>query len=97
MTDQFWIGAGANYQHFDATLTNNVNYSAALVPVSLMPTIVGLAGRVYFAGAIVLGLAFLALAIRFAREMTPTRARQLFYASLVYLPILWVLMMANRV
>ncbi len=30
VTDQFWIGAGANYQHFDATLTNNVNYSAAL-------------------------------------------------------------------
>ena len=30
VTDQFWIGAGANYQHFDATLTNDVNYSAAL-------------------------------------------------------------------
>jgi len=30
VTDQFWLGAGADYQHFDATLTNNVNYSAAL-------------------------------------------------------------------
>jgi long-chain fatty acid transport protein len=30
VTDQFWLGAGANYQHFDATLTNNVNYSGAL-------------------------------------------------------------------
>ena len=30
VTDQFWLGAGANYQHFEATLTNNVNYSAAL-------------------------------------------------------------------
>ena len=30
VTDQFWIGAGANYQHFEATLTNNSNYSAAL-------------------------------------------------------------------
>jgi len=30
VTDQFWLGVGADYQHFDATLTNNVNYSAAL-------------------------------------------------------------------
>ncbi len=30
VTDQFWLGAGANYQHFEATLTNNINYSAAL-------------------------------------------------------------------
>jgi len=30
VTPQFWLGAGANYQHFDATLTNNVNYSGAL-------------------------------------------------------------------
>ena len=30
VTDQFWIGAGANYQHFQATLTNNFNYSAGL-------------------------------------------------------------------
>jgi len=73
-----------------------VNYAAALVPVSLLPTAIGLTGRVYFAGAVVLGLAALALAIRFARQRTPDRARQLFYASLVYLPVLWVLMLANR-
>jgi nucleoside-diphosphate-sugar epimerase len=30
VTDQFWLGAGANYQNFEATLTNNVNYSGAL-------------------------------------------------------------------
>ena len=30
VTDQFWIGAGADYQHFQATLTNNTNYSAVL-------------------------------------------------------------------
>jgi protoheme IX farnesyltransferase len=73
-----------------------INYAAALVPVSLLPTVVGLAGRAYFAGAIVLGIVGLALAVRFARQRTPERARQLFYASLVYLPVLWVLMLANR-
>jgi len=30
VTPNFWVGAGANYQHFEATLTNNVNYSGAL-------------------------------------------------------------------
>jgi protoheme IX farnesyltransferase len=73
-----------------------VNYATALVPVSLLPTIVGLAGRVYFAGAIVLGLAMLALAIRFAQHRTPADARRLFVASLAYLPLLWMLMLANR-
>ena len=73
-----------------------VSYSAALVPVSLLPTVVGLAGRVYLAGAIVLGVALLVLAIRFAQDQTPARARRMFMASLVYLPVLWVLMLANR-
>ena len=73
-----------------------VNYAAALLPVSLLPTVVGLAGRVYFVGAIVLGVVSLALAIRFAQQRTPERARLVFYGSLVYLPVLWVLMLANR-
>lgn len=73
-----------------------VNYAAALLPVSLLPTVVGLAGRVYLAGAIILGIVGIVLAVRFARQRTPERARHLFYASLVYLPVLWVLMLANR-
>ena len=73
-----------------------VNYSAALIPVSLMPTMIGLTGRIYFAGALLLGSALLLLAIRFARERSTTRVRQLFFASLAYLPVLWVLMLANR-
>lgn len=73
-----------------------VSYAAVLVPVSLLPSVIGLAGRVYFAGAIVLGLAGVVLAIRFGQDRTTKRARQLFYASLIYLPVLWVLMLANR-
>jgi protoheme IX farnesyltransferase len=79
-----------------STAFQMVNYAAALVPVSLLPTIVGLAGRAYFVGAIVLGIGMLALAIRFALDRTSARARQLFVASLVYLPLLWVLLLANR-
>jgi len=73
-----------------------VNYAAALIPVSLLPTVVGISGRVYFAGALVLGVLGLALAIRFAHHRTPEHARHLFYGSLAYLPVLWVLMLANR-
>ncbi len=73
-----------------------VNYAAALVPISLMPAIVGLAGRIYFASAIVLGVGLLTLAVRFAQDRSTARARSLFFATLVYLPVLWVLMLANR-
>jgi protoheme IX farnesyltransferase len=79
-----------------STAFQMVNYAAALVPISLLPTVVGIAGRAYLAGAIVLGVALLAMTIRFARNRTPEGARRLFGASLVYLPILWVLMLADR-
>ena len=80
-----------------STAFQMVNYAAALVPVSLMPTLVGIAGRAYLAGAIILSIALLAMTIRFARNRTPEGARRLFAASLVYLPVLWVLMLADRV
>ena len=79
-----------------STAFQMVNYAAALVPVSLMPTVVGIAGRTYLAGAIILSIALLAMTIRFARNRTPEGARRLFAASLVYLPVLWVLMLADR-
>jgi protoheme IX farnesyltransferase len=79
-----------------STAFQMVNYAAALVPVSLMPTAVGIAGRLYLAGAIVLGVGLLALTVRFARNRTPERARRLFAASLVYLPVLWLLMLGDR-
>ena len=50
-----------------------VLYASVLVPVSLAPTLVGLAGRVYFAGVLLLGLAFLALGVQFARAADERR------------------------
>ena len=79
-----------------STAFQMVNYAAALVPISLMPTAVGIAGRVYLAGAIVLGVGLLVLTVRFARNRTPEGARRLFAASLVYLPVLWLLMLGDR-
>jgi protoheme IX farnesyltransferase len=73
-----------------------VLYAAVLVPVSLAPTLIGLAGRVYFGGALALGLAFLALGVHFARRRTHDRAKRLFLGSITYLPLIWGLMLGNH-
>jgi len=73
-----------------------VGYAAALLPVSLIPAFVGLSGVIYLAVAGVLSLALLVLAIRFARERSVTNARGLFFGSLAYLPLIWVVMIATK-
>jgi protoheme IX farnesyltransferase len=80
-----------------STARQAVAYSAALVPASLAPAALGLTGPWYAAGALFLGLAFLALAVRFAVTRTVPAARSLFFGSLLYLPALWALMIANRI
>lgn len=71
-------------------------YCAALLPVSMAPTLIGLASTTYFVGAFVLGLLFLAVTLQFARTRAASDARRLFFGSIVYLPILWILMIAGR-
>ena len=73
-----------------------VAYAAALLPLSLAPTPLHMAGDVYFAGALMLGVAFLWLAISFARSRSVRDARRLFFGSLIYLPLLWALMIADK-
>ena len=70
---------------------------SALLAVSLLPTLVGLAGRVYFVAALVLGLAFLGCAIAFAVTRTGASARQLVLASLLYLPALLFVMALDKI
>jgi len=73
-----------------------VVYAAALVPFSLAPTLLHMAGRIYFAGALLIGIAFLLLAVRFARTRAIPDARRLFFGSITYLPVLWILMIADK-
>jgi protoheme IX farnesyltransferase len=66
------------------------------VPVSLMPTPLGLAGPVYFVGALVLGLGFLASGVGMAADpASPAAARRLFRASLLYLPAICILLLVG--
>ena len=73
-----------------------VVYTAALLPLSLAPTLVGIAGSAYFTGALALTLLFLVLSLQFARTRAVPDARRLFFGSIVYLPLLWILMIAGR-
>ncbi len=65
-----------------------VCYAVLLVPVSLIPSTVGLAGTGYAAAAIVLGLGYLVASIRFLRDESRQTARAVVLTSLVYLPVL---------
>jgi protoheme IX farnesyltransferase len=80
-----------------STARQSVLYAAALVPLSLAPTLMRMAGEAYFAGAMVLGLAFLWLTLQFARTRSVRDARRVFFGSIVYLPLLWILMIANKI
>lgn len=71
-------------------------YAAVLVPLSVIPTIAGLAGSRYFVGALILGLAFFACALALWRRRETKQARRLFFASLVYLPALGLLLCWDR-
>ncbi|MEO8077372.1 MAG: heme o synthase [Acidobacteriota bacterium] len=74
-----------------------VYYCAALLPVSLAPTLIGMTGTAYFIGALLLTLLFLALTLQFARTRAVPDARRLFFGSIIYLPILWAIMIAGRI
>jgi len=79
-----------------STARQAVLYCCALLPVSLAPTLLGMATTAYFGGALVLGLLFLALTMKFARTRAVRDARRLFFGSIIYLPILWILMIVFR-
>ena len=73
-----------------------VAYTLMLVPVSLLPTMIGISGRVYFYGAIILGLLFLSSSISAALSKSRQQARRLLLASVLYLPLLFGLMVFNQ-
>jgi protoheme IX farnesyltransferase len=69
---------------------------AALLVVSLLPTLIGLAGAVYFCGALVLGAGLAAVGAHQAVAPSAPRARRMLYASLLYLPALLALLALDK-
>ena len=82
----------------DGRLTGQqiIAYALMLVPVSLLPAILGISGRVYLGVAVILSLLFLASSVRAALSKSNQHARQLLLASVLYLPILFGVMVLNR-
>ena len=73
-----------------------VLWAATLIPISELPYLLRLTGPAYAVSAAVLGLGLLTLAFRFMLQRTDASARALFYGSLTYLPLLWIVMAAAR-
>jgi protoheme IX farnesyltransferase len=71
-------------------------YSIALIPISLMPKFLAMAGNVYLYGALALGLAFVYYGLRIRWDRTRQQARRVLLASVVYLPVLFSLMLFDR-
>lgn len=73
-----------------------IAHSLALLAVSLLPTLLGLAGALYFLVALLLGSGFLAYGVGLAVYQSMVAARRLLFASLIYLPVLLVVMALDR-
>jgi protoheme IX farnesyltransferase len=74
-----------------------VAYSAALIPASLLPSVLGLAGVNYFFGALVLGLAMLQVSLWAAATKSNLRAKWLMHATVLYIPLLFGLLLLDKV
>jgi protoheme IX farnesyltransferase len=79
------------------TAQQTVSHALALVTASLAPFALKMAGPVYLAAALVLGAGFLWCAVQFSRQLTLARARQLFLASIIYLPLLLAALVWDKV
>lgn len=78
-----------------STFRQTIFFSALLLGVSVLPTVIGMTGRVYCVGALVMGLALLAVGVLFTRSKSFLDARRLLKASVVYLPLLLLLIIVD--
>ncbi|MDH3291140.1 MAG: heme o synthase [Gemmatimonadota bacterium] len=79
-----------------ATFRQALAYAVALLPVSLVPTLLGTTGMVYFGGALVLAVWLIAETLAVTFDHSPRRARRLFLVTVIYLPVILVLMIVDK-
>ena len=79
-----------------STARQIVLYGIALIPVSLVPSMLGMSGRIYLVGALLLGLWFLYSGVQVAVERSMVRARNVLVTSVLYLPLIYGLMLLDR-
>ena len=79
-----------------STARQTLLWTAVLLPISLLPSLVGAAGFAYALGAFVMTLLFLSASMKFARDVTDGRAKALFLASIAWLPAVLALLVVDR-
>lgn len=73
-----------------------VSNSLGLLVVALLPTLIGIAGIVYFFAALALSIGFLAFGISLSISRSTVAAKRLLYASLIYLPLVFLVMALDK-
>lgn len=83
----------------DLTLTGRMMllYAAALVPTTLLPAVMGMSGPAYFTAAVLLGLGFFSCTVSCVTSRQRNDARQVFFASIIYLPLLLGFLMWDKI
>jgi protoheme IX farnesyltransferase len=81
----------------ESTARQILGFSLALIPVSLLPLWLDMAGLAYSIGALLLGLYFLRSGVRVFQSRTLLHARAVLMASVLYLPALYGMMLLDRV
>jgi protoheme IX farnesyltransferase len=71
-------------------------HALTLIPAGLLPTVLGMAGTIYFVGALAAGLFYFIQAVRFWRHVSDASARRLLYASFLYLPAVLALLFVPK-
>jgi protoheme IX farnesyltransferase len=74
-----------------------VSHTLGLLPVSLLPFALHLSGKIYLFGAVALGIFFLVRAVQFNRKLDVPSAKRLFFASIIYLPLMLILLVMDKV
>jgi len=80
----------------ESTVRRVVACCLLLIPISLVPRVLGMAGSIYAATAIAAGLVLLYFGVRLGRERTSVGARRVLLASVLYLPVLLGVMVLDR-
>ena len=79
-----------------STGRQSVLYAAGLLPISLLPMAVSMATAYYLVSALTLGAILLVLSLEFASSRSMPAARRLFYGTILYLPLLWIALLADH-
>ena len=77
------------------TFQQIIIFSIILIPVSILPVLIGISGKIYLTGALILACILLAIGINFAQTKSNSDARKLLKATVFYLPILLILIVLD--